>query len=61
VWYINALQETKPILQAAAGEKIPLEMLSHCYEKMAGQYPDMAETFLQMAVEYKGKAMETAN
>ncbi|MBR6155747.1 MAG: glycosyltransferase [Lachnospiraceae bacterium] len=59
VWYINALQETEPILQMRAGEKIPLEMLSHCYEKMAGMYPEMAETLLQMAVEYKGRAMES--
>ena len=58
VWFINALQETKPILQAAAGERIPLTMLAHCYEKLAGQYPEMAEEFLKMAVEYKGRAKE---
>ena len=58
IWYINALEETKPILQAAAGERIPLEMLAHCYEKLAGQYPEMADSFLQMAIEYKGRLKE---
>ena len=58
IWYINALEETEPILQAAAGKQIPLKMLAGCYEEMAGLYPQMRDAFLQMAVEYKGRLLE---
>ena len=53
VWYINALQETEPVLMADAGERIPLEMLAHCYEKLAAEHPQLRDQCLNLAAEYK--------
>ncbi|MCR5249138.1 MAG: glycosyltransferase family 2 protein [Lachnospiraceae bacterium] len=55
VWYINALEETEAILSADHGERIPLEMLAHCYEKLAGEHPECRDACLQLAAEYKGR------
>ncbi len=53
IWYINALQETEPVLMADAGERIPLEMLAHCYERLAAEHPQLRDQCLNLAAEYK--------
>lgn len=35
IWFVNALQETKPILAAVYGDEIPAEMLDKCNEILA--------------------------
>ncbi len=53
IWFINALQETEPVLMADAGERIPLEMLAHCYERLAAEHPQLRDQCLNLAAEYK--------
>ena len=61
VWFMNAAEETEPVLVAASGASHPYEMLAHCYEKMAGLYPDVTKEFLNLAIEYKAKARNTSD
>ena len=53
IWFINAHQETGAILKAECAGKEPVEMLAACYEKLAGEHPEMKESFLEMAISYK--------
>lgn len=57
VWFINAHQETEAILIKDAAESIPCKMLAACYEKMAGEHPEIKDDCLKMAVYYKSKLM----
>lgn len=53
IWFINAHQETGAILKAECAGKEPVEMLAACYEKLAGEHPEMKESLLEMAISYK--------
>lgn len=53
VWFLNASEETEAVLCADSAGKIPLEMLAHVYEKIAGLDPAMREQALSIAAEYK--------
>ncbi|MCR5389288.1 MAG: glycosyltransferase family 2 protein [Lachnospiraceae bacterium] len=57
VWYVNAAEETEPVLKAQARSDA-YEMLSHVYEKTAGLHPEIKDQALEMAVQYKMKAKE---
>ncbi|MBQ8119110.1 MAG: glycosyltransferase family 2 protein [Lachnospiraceae bacterium] len=47
VWYYNAAYETQPVILLAAGGKLPLEELAHCYEKLG--FAEQAEIYRQEA------------
>ena len=53
VWFLNAAEETVPVFVADRGRKRPYEMLSYCYEKMAGLHPEIKDQCLSMAVRYR--------
>ncbi len=61
VWFINAHHETEAILKADTAGREPVSMLAACYEKMAGEHPEMKDTFLNMAVSYKAMLNEMKN
>ncbi|MBR3308014.1 MAG: glycosyltransferase family 2 protein [Lachnospiraceae bacterium] len=58
VWFINALEETDAILIADAARRTPLDMLAHCYERLAAEHPEIKDVCLKMAVDYKAKLSE---
>lgn len=58
IWYINAISETKPILDAnASGEKTYF-LLADCYEKMAEKNEYLKEIYLEEAEKYRKMANE---
>jgi hypothetical protein len=59
VWFLNASGETEAVLSADSAGKIPLEMLAHVYEKIAGLDPTMRDQALSIAAEYKYRAQNS--
>lgn len=59
VWFLNASGETEAVLSTDSAGKIPLEMLAHVYEKIAGLDPAMRDQALSIAAEYKYRAQNS--
>lgn len=52
-WFVNALNETEPILCAASHTNIPCESLSKCYRELAKCDDIMRDAYIEEAIFYE--------
>ena len=52
VWYFNAFDQTKPVIDFRTSSILPYEKMSNLYRKMEMEYPDMREVYREEANKY---------
>lgn len=55
VWFVNAMQETEPVLLSDSKTRQPLARMVDCYEQLANQDELMAEFYRDEAENYRHK------